>query len=104
MSWGGLTLTSQQNGLVSLAVMIILLFSFSLLLNPTIAGVNAFSLIQGSLSMSTGGAGFYFMMNSPKQYPEGPHFSVSFYNIALPLTGSFCSLIGIYLYSKYAGG
>lgn len=30
--------------------------------------------------LSAGGAAFYFMTDTPSQYPEGPHFTPIFYN------------------------
>merc|ERR1719324_1163412 len=72
LSWSGLHLEANSNAMVSAVVAIAVLFCFSVLLNPVIAKVNAFSLIQTSLSLSSGGAGFYFMMDTPTQYPEGP--------------------------------
>jgi len=96
-------LEAKEGAMVSLGVMLVVLFSFSVMLNPVIAKVNAFGLIQTSLAISLGGAGFYFAMDTPKQYPEGPHFSVQFYSVVLPLTGSVFTIIGIWLYNKSAG-
>ena len=39
--------------------------SFSILLNPIIAKVNAFGLIQMSMALSLGGASFYFVLRRP---------------------------------------
>ena len=80
LSWSGMFLDTMPNGAISLGVTLVVLGSFSVLLNPVIAKVNAFGLIQMSLALSFGGASFYFAMDSEKAYPEGPHFSKQFYS------------------------
>jgi len=82
----------------------VMLVSFSVVLRPVIAKVNAFFLIQTSLGVSIGGASFYFFTDNPYQYPEGPHFSMEFFTSVLGVIGSICSLVGIYSYQKYATG
>jgi folate/biopterin transporter len=104
LSWSGMFLDTMPNGVVSLCVTIIVLGSFSVLLNPVIAKVNAFGLIQMSLALSFGGASFYFAMDNEKAYPDGPHFSKQFYSMILPLVGSFFTIIGISVYNRMAGG
>merc|ERR1712176_87829 len=81
-----------------------MLVAFSITLNPLIAKVNAFFLIQTSLAVSTGGATFYFFTDTPEQYPEGPHFSLEFFISVLGLISSACSLLGISMYSRYMQG
>merc|ERR1719199_1538754 len=98
----GMQYGPHVNAIVSLVVMVVVLAAFSMLLNPIIAKVNAFSLIQTSLSLNIGAAGFYFAMDSPAVYPDGPHFSRAFYNIVLPLAASFFTLVGIWLYHTYS--
>jgi len=104
LSWSGMFLDTMPNGIVSFCVTLVVLGSFSMLLNPVIAKVNAFGLIQMSLALSFGGASFYFAMDSEKAYPDGPHFSKQFYSMILPLVGSFFTIIGISVYNKMAGG
>jgi len=104
LSWSGMFLDTMPNGAISLGVTLVVLGSFSVLLNPVIAKVNAFGLIQMSLALSFGGASFYFAMDSEKAYPEGPHFSKQFYSMILPLVGSFFTIVGISVYNKMAGG
>jgi len=89
------------NCLVAVCVGVSMLACFSLVLSPVIAKFNAFSLIQTALSLSTGGASFYFYTDTPEQYPEGPHFSDFFYNSVLGSVGTVFSLIGIYSYQRY---
>lgn len=90
------------NAVGALIVAIVMLVSFSLVLRPIIAKVNAFFLVQTSLGISIGGASFYFYTDTPEQYPEGPHFSQEFFTSVLGIIGSLCSLAGIYSYQKYA--
>lgn len=89
------------NGFVSITVAIVMITAFSIVLSPTIAKFNAFSVIQGALSLSMGGASFYFYTDTAEQYPEGPHFTPFFYNTVMGVGGSICSLIGIYCYQRY---
>jgi hypothetical protein len=102
LSWSGMILDTTSNGCVSLVVVLVVLTSFSTLLNPVIARVNAFGLIQMSLALSFGGASFYFAMDNEKAYPEGPHFSKQFYSMILPLVGSAFTIFGITVYNKMA--
>mmetsp|Transcript_109961 Transcript_109961/g.290120 ORF Transcript_109961/g.290120 Transcript_109961/m.290120 type:complete len:492 (-) Transcript_109961:113-1588(-) len=89
------------NCVVAVAVGMAMLVCFSLVLSPVIAKFNAFSLIQTALSLSTGGASFYFYTDTAEMYPEGPHFSEFFYNSVMGTAGSVCSLLGIFLYQRY---
>jgi folate/biopterin transporter len=89
------------NCAVAVAVGMAMLVCFSMVLSPVIAKFNAFSLIQTALSLSTGGASFYFYTDTPEQYPEGPHFSDFFYNSVLGTAGTVFSLLGIYTYQRY---
>jgi len=101
LSGVGVLITDKLTiALVSLAVMLVVLFFFSVLLNPIIAKVNAFSLIQTAVSVGGGGAGFFFMTDSEKVYPAGPHFSIMFYATILPLVGSVFGLMGIAFYNR----
>jgi len=89
------------NCIVAVIVAVVMLVAFSVVLNPVIARANAFALIQTALGFSTGGASFYFYTDTPEQYPEGPHFSMFFYNSVLGVVGSLVSLLGIYCYQRY---
>ncbi|CAE7880431.1 unnamed protein product, partial [Symbiodinium sp. KB8] len=76
--------------------------AFLLLLSPVIAKFAAFTLIQTSLHLSVSGPAFYFLTDSPEQYPEGPHFSKVFYNTCLGSVGSLATLLGLYTYNRYS--
>ncbi|CAE8625607.1 unnamed protein product [Polarella glacialis] len=92
----------RLNAVAAIVVAVVMLAAFSIVLQPEIARVNAFFLIQTSVSISIGGASFYFYTDSPKAFPEGPHFSMEFYTSVLGICGSLFSLLGIYLYQKYS--
>jgi len=91
----------KTNCIVAVIVATVVLMGFSLVLNPVVAKFNAFSLIQGALSLNIGGASFYFYTDTEKQYPAGPHFTEFFYNSVMGTLGSICSLVGIYFYQRY---
>jgi folate/biopterin transporter len=89
------------NCTAAVCVACVMLIAFSVVLSPTIAKFNAFSLIQTALHLSTSGATFYFYTDTKEQYPEGPHFSEFFYASVMGTVGSVCSLLGILSYQKY---
>jgi len=90
----------KLNAIAAVIVAVVMLVSFSIVLKPIIAKVNAFFLVQTSLGFSVGGASFYFFTDGPAQYPEGPHFSMVFFTSVLGTVGSICSLIGIFSYQR----
>lgn len=109
MLLGTLTLTvvglrvesTSITAVVAIIVSGVVLIGFSILLSPTIAKFNAFSLIQTSLSMQVGGAAFYFYTDTPEEYAEGPHFSPFFFNSVVGVVSAIVSLLGIYSYHRY---
>lgn len=101
MVCGLITRDPATNCIVAIVIGVTLLLSFSFVLSPVIAKFNAFSLIQTALSLSTGGASFYFFTDTPEMYPEGPHFSDTFYNSVLGVAGTVFTLFGIYSYQRW---
>mmetsp|Transcript_65531 Transcript_65531/g.152199 ORF Transcript_65531/g.152199 Transcript_65531/m.152199 type:complete len:495 (-) Transcript_65531:101-1585(-) len=89
------------NCIVAISVAVVVLMGFSLVLSPVIAKFNAFSLIQGALTLSTSGASFYFYTDGPDEYEDGPHFTEFFYNSVMGTLGSVVSLVGIFCYQRY---
>merc|ERR1719498_89953 len=85
----------------AVTVALVIVIGFSVLLNPTIAKFNAFSIIQSSLTFSVQGAAFYFYTDTKEQYPEGPHFSPFFYNSVVGIVTYAFSLVGIWSYQRY---
>lgn len=104
LTFVGLTTSSHGThitGIVAIFVACVILVGFSVLLSPVIAKFNAFSLLQSSMSLSVGGAAFYFFTDTPEQYPEGPHFSPFFFNSVVGVVSSIVSLFGIYCYQRF---
>ena len=66
----------------------------AILIAPSGDEVIAFAMIQNAMAVSWGSASFYFMLDSPREFPEGPHFSVLFYSVALPLVPRRGSVVG----------
>jgi len=89
------------NAAVALAAALAVLVSFAVLLTPVLAKFAAFQVLQSSLSLSVTGASFYFMTDSPEQYPEGPHFSEFFYTSVMQIFGVVMSVIGVAAYQRY---
>lgn len=92
---------TRLNCIMAVIVFSVVLFCYSLVLSPVIAKFNAFALIQTSLSVSVGGASYFFFTDSMDQYLEGPHFSEFFYNSTLQSFGAIVSLVGIASYQRY---
>ena len=88
----------------ALAVLVVILLSFSIVLRPVVAKVNGFFLLQGSLSIGISGASFYFFTDSAEEYPEGPHFSTTFFVTVLGVVGTVFSLLGLLFYNRYLSG
>lgn len=89
------------NVVASLCVVIIMIGAFLLLLRPVIAKVNTFFVLQTTLSLSYSGASFYFFTDNATQYPEGPHFSITFYSTVLGIASAVFSMLGIYTYQRW---
>jgi len=87
--------------IASVVVAVVLLGSFSVTLMPIIAKVNVFFLLQSSFALNYGGASFYFYTDTPEQYPDGPHFSMTFYTSVLGIVSALCSMAGIYSYQRF---
>jgi len=105
LSFTGLVFNSIKiNAIVAITVGLVLLVCASVLLSPVIAKMNAFAMIQTSLELSIGGASFYFYTDTPKQFPEGPHFSPFFFNTVMSTFTAMFSLFGIWAYNKYMKG
>eukprot|EP00440_Ansanella_granifera_P041737 gb/GFBE01045254.1/.p1 GENE.gb/GFBE01045254.1/~~gb/GFBE01045254.1/.p1 ORF type:complete len:554 (+),score=117.67 gb/GFBE01045254.1/:1-1662(+) len=96
--------STHVNAAAAIVGGLVVVFFFGILLSPQIAMFNAWSLMQTSLSLSTSGAAFYFMTDTPEQYPEGPHFSAFFYTSVIGTFGSVMSLIGVVTFQKYLSG
>lgn len=85
----------------ALSVIVILLPTFHILLRPEIACMNTFFVLQAALSLNIGGATFYFYTDQKDQYPDGPHFSASFFATTLGFVSSAMSLVGLAIYTRF---
>eukprot|EP00927_Polykrikos_kofoidii_P006601 TRINITY_DN12674_c0_g1_i1.p1 TRINITY_DN12674_c0_g1~~TRINITY_DN12674_c0_g1_i1.p1 ORF type:complete len:500 (-),score=67.13 TRINITY_DN12674_c0_g1_i1:242-1675(-) len=104
LMWLGIMFESVYVNFVgAVVVAFVMLVSFSLVLRPAIAKVNAFFLVQTSLNCSVAGAAFYFMIDGPDKYSQGPHFSVEFVTTVIGVIGQVTALVGIMLYQRYMG-
>ena len=89
------------HALTALGVLVVILIAFSLVLRPVVAKVNAFFLLQGSLSITISGASFYFFTDNAEEFPDGPHFSTTFFVTVLGVIGTIFSLFGLVIYNRY---
>jgi len=83
------------------ALAVFVLGLVSAVINPVIAKVNAFFFLQHLCALSVDGASYYFFTDSPTQYPEGPHFSTTFYTSVLGLVSTGASLFGMLAYTRW---
>jgi len=108
---GGSTLVLMAVGLlqdsvwVNLAfaavIAVVVIVSFTMLLNPLIGRMNCFFFIQTCCVVDISGASFYFFTDSISQYPEGPHFSKIFFASGLGIFIACLNLVGMCIYNKY---
>lgn len=89
------------NAYAAIGVMCVMLAAVSLVLTPVIAKFTVFSMLQPALTLSTSGAGFYFFVDSPIEYPEGPHFTPFFYTSVVGTVGQVVSILGVMCYQRY---
>ena len=71
LSTGFYTSSVKAHALTALGVLVVIISAFSIVLRPEIAKVNALFVVQGALSISIGGASFYFFTDTKEQYPAG---------------------------------
>jgi hypothetical protein len=86
--------------IVSVGVWALMFVVTSLVLNPAIAAVNAYTLVQSVLTLKIDAATFYFFTDTSDQYPEGPQFSKLFFNTCLGSVQFAAGLAGIVTYNK----
>ena len=87
--------------IVSLVGSVLMIIGFNVLIGGVTARIQTYVMIQNMFSMSISSAEFFFMTDTAEQYPDGPHFSKSFYVIAIGLTASICSIIGSLSYVMF---
>lgn len=87
--------------IASLMGIVTMIIGFYQLIGGVTARFQAFVMVQGMFSMSISSAEFFFMTDTPEQYPEGPHFSKTFYVIVIGITASVCAIIGSLSYLMF---
>ena len=85
----------------SLAGNAFMIIAFHVLIDPLIAMIMTFMIVQNMCSISIETANFFFLTDSVEQYPEGPHFSVTFYVSVMGIVGSSCSILGMLSYNMF---
>jgi hypothetical protein len=83
---------------VSFAGAFVMIGAFFRLADPVIARIQTFVIVQNMCSISIEAASFFFFTDDAAQYPEGPHFSISFYVTVMGLVGAGCAAIGTFSY------
>lgn len=72
------------------------------MLRPVIGNLVAFKAIATLSNMTIGGTVLlYFFTSDATIYPDGPHFSMTFYKSVMPTVASVVSIIAIMLYGKF---
>lgn len=89
---------------VALTMGIIVNVAFFMLTRPIIGKMNCYFFIQTALTLNMEGAMFYFFTDGPKQYPNGPHFSIMFYTTGIGVILGFFNLVGIWTYNNFGRG
>ena len=87
--------------IASLIGIVVMIIGFRELIGGVTARFQTFIMIQGMFSMSISSAEFFFMTDTAEQYPEGPHFSKTFYVVAIGITASVCAIIGSLSYLMF---
>ncbi|GAB5356628.1 hypothetical protein AAMO2058_000305800 [Amorphochlora amoebiformis] len=97
---GVVSTNTKLNCVVALGAFCVTLGSFFACADLMVAKTNAYFLLCACCYISIEGATFYFFTDSPIQYPEGPHFSTTFYTTGIGLVASGTSMLGIYMYNQ----
>jgi len=77
------------------------LVACAVLLQPVLAKAISFFIIVTAVSPQISGASFYFFTDTAVQYPEGPHFSPTFYTSVQGSIAQACGLLGIVIYKVF---
>jgi len=96
---------TRLNCIVAVSLGVLVFLSFFALADPLVAKTNTFFLLCACCYVSIEGATFYFFTDTPSQYPDGPHFSATFYT-TVPFNIASTQLLKCHLiyYSGYRTG
>jgi len=92
-AWTNLAVASVVSAVVASA--------FMLLLRPMISRMNCFFFVQTCCTVDISGAAFYFFTDDKTEYPEGPHFSTTFFASGLGVCVALLNLVGMWIYNHY---
>lgn len=93
-------ITITHNFIIALVVGFLLLFGFHFFTSGPIANMNFFFFVQTSLAISTEGASFFFFTDDEKIYPDGPHFSITFYTTGIGIVAGVFNVVGMLIYQR----
>ena len=85
----------------SLASAPLMIAAFFALVDRRIAMIQTFSIIQNMCTVPLEGALFFFFTDNAQSYPEGPHFSDTFYITGIGVTAALIYILSIVLYNAY---
>jgi hypothetical protein len=86
---------------VALASAPLMIVAFFALVDRRIAMIQTFSIIQNMCTVPLEGALFFFFTDNAEAYPEGPHFSDTFYITGIGVTAALIYIVSIVLYNAY---
>mmetsp|Transcript_168665 Transcript_168665/g.324234 ORF Transcript_168665/g.324234 Transcript_168665/m.324234 type:complete len:562 (-) Transcript_168665:61-1746(-) len=89
------------NGALAWTAAMSLLVSLSLLLTPALAKMSVFAILFNAANLNIDAALFYFYTDQEAAFPDGPHFTATFYNSVRAPLWSASGMLGIYLYKRY---
>lgn len=93
--------STMVNLIVSSCACFCVIVCFGLLLSPTIAMFLIFGMLSKAFHLNFEEAAYYFMTDTPEQFPEGPHFNEFFYVSVRGSAICICSLFGAWTYKRY---
>jgi hypothetical protein len=77
----------------------LLIGAFFLLIDAKIAKIQTFTIIQNMCTIPLDGALFFFFTDNVQAYPDGPHFSDTFYVTGIGMTAAALYIVGIVIYN-----
>lgn len=82
-------------------IIVAIIFGMWLCLRPSLAMTNTYFMLVRLTHIDIKGATFYFFTNNERQFPEGPHFSPTFYVAGVGLTVAFLQMLAIFTYNRF---
>ncbi|EER10709.1 conserved hypothetical protein [Perkinsus marinus ATCC 50983] len=82
-------------------LLIIVLVTASMLLNPTIGKLVIFKSILGVTRLQPSGAAQYFFTDDAAQFPGGPNFSALFYGSVVTTVGILAGVVAVVIVTRF---